>query len=380
MFVTIYPQNDNVLDFDETVTLTLVPTNGYLVVPGAGSQTAIIHDDPFIPVLQIDSPVATDYHAPSDSLLVSANEAYNEFLGVPTNNFFQLKTNLALSAWSTLRGQIGEVKMVTVRTTTNGFSAGEMFFSADQPGRIGKVSGNGSVWTSSWVTLPGETNHLRGSLHLDQTGLWGNNLIAVAGEGLAGQPVAPRSVWSITANRTATLITRIDAQGLEGALTLPNDPRYGPWAGKLLTSDENEDVIYALDTNGSYTAWNGADIFPFDAATGESGLAGADFDLVATNQDLYCTLQFFDSVDRGLIVKVPRSFMSKSVGDILVTRAGETTFDPVNNPGSGKLFFLHWDAVRTNFVAQRVLFPLFPGVHIFEHSTFAPCNINPLSQ
>jgi hypothetical protein len=86
--VYVHPTNDNRLDFDETVVLTLIPTNGYVVDARAAQGTDIIHDNPFIPVAMLDTPVALDYSLVTTGLIVSAYYDYNTHYSIPTNNFW----------------------------------------------------------------------------------------------------------------------------------------------------------------------------------------------------------------------------------------------------------------------------------------------------
>jgi hypothetical protein len=368
--VYIHPTNDNILDFDETVVLTLVPTNGYVVNPTASQATIIIHDNPFIPVAMLDMPTSIDYSPTTNALLISANLDYNTINLIPTNNFFRLTTNGSLTLWSGVSNVYGEVKIATVKVTTNGFTAGDMFFSSDQPGQIGWVSADGTQWTNNWVTLAGETNHFWGALYFDRTGIWDNDLIAVTGEGLVTD--GSRSIWRIHSPTSYSRIAVVTNETqLEAVITLPADARYGPWAGKVITAGEYTRTIYATDTNGVTTPLNTYDIFP-------EGIEASDFDIVPPNQDLYCTLQEPDSKDQGLVMIIPKTFLTNFVGYLLITESGENIPPPPPDYlDHGKLFLLHWDPATTNFVANRVFAPQ-ASLRCLEHSTFAPITVQPL--
>src|SRR5439155_27020551 len=89
--------------------------------------------------------------------------------------------------WSTLSGlgftiaggSQGEIKVGIVQATTNGWTQGDLYFGSGQPGKIGKISADGStVVNANWATLTnstqmvGETN-VFGGLYIDQTGVFG---------------------------------------------------------------------------------------------------------------------------------------------------------------------------------------------------------------
>ena len=79
----------------------------------------------------------------------------------------------------------------------------------------------------------------------------------------------------------------------------------GPWAGKILTGDEGEGLSYAVDASGTVTNFS-------------LGINTEDFDLIPTNQDLYCA-----DNGAGTIVKIPRTLLAPYVGRLLITEAGE---------------------------------------------------------
>ncbi len=374
-YIYLHPLDDGLLDFDETVTLTLALTNGYLPNPGADSATLTIIDNPFRPVATLDAPADVDFNPANQSLIVSVN-AYHIDDGEMSNNFVRIDATGVITPWSGVRGLHDEVKLATVKTTANGFTAGDMFFSTDVPGQIGWVSADGSAWTTNWVILPGETNRLRGSLYIDQTGIWNGDLLAVTGEGIPQLP-GSRSIWRIDANKNARLVAHIETPQLEGLITLPNDPRYGPWAGKLLTSGElaSPPAIYAIDTTGTVTPY----FLP---------IAAADFDLIPPNPHLYASDPGFVYQNRGIpdtgtLLELSRAWPANYAGDLLITQSGETGV----GGHDGAHFIVYWDATISNF-AEISIPPNFdessggyfighPYSSFFEHSAFAPIVIPP---
>jgi hypothetical protein len=355
----IQPIEDNIVEFQESVTLTLTLTNGYLIDPAAFSATVYIIDNytngtPFTTVTNLDAPVGIDYSDPLKSLLISVHSPTGE-----TNNFVRLYTNssnqLILTNWSGVHGAPDEVKLATVKSTVNGFTNGDMFFGSDT--NVGWLSADGTRSNLTWCTLTNGvvTNALvlRGGLYVDQTGIWTNNLIAVASD--ESYILDQKGVWQVDGQQHPTLVANITATHLEGAITLPNTNAWGPWAGKILTGDEgardevgnSKPIIYSIDTNGVVSGYN-------------LGIAPEDFDIIPANQDLYCTFQ-----DSATIAKLPGALLSNYVGDLLITQEGSYY-------GPGTLFFVHWDSSANNFVIRSITSP--NGEKI-EHVTFAPIHL-----
>jgi hypothetical protein len=155
---------------------------------------------------------------------------------------------------------------------------------------------------------------------------------------------------------------------LEGVTCVPNDPNYGPWAGKILTGDEYSSEIYTIDTNGAVTIFDTFAILP------NEGIGLSDVDIVPRYEDLYCTLQQPNSLDQGLLIKIPSTFMTNNIGEVVITQSGEV----IPNSPIGSLFFLRWDASKTNFIAKKVLAAPAP-IRILEHGAFAPLHLPALT-
>jgi len=96
------------------------------------------------------------------------------------------------------------------------------------------------------------------------------------------------------------------------------------------------------------------------------GIAPEDFDLIPTNQDLYCVN--YQSSGGSQILKLSRTLLTNYVGNLLITQAGEFTIP--------RLFIVKWNG--TNFVSHSISLPDSVGSQ-FEHVTFAPINL-PSSQ
>ena len=87
-----------------------------------------------------------------------------------------------------------------------------------------------------------------------------------------------------------------------------------------------------------------------------------DFDIIPTNQALYCV----DQSTPEEVVKVSSNLLTNYWGDLLITQAG----DGRGLPG-GKLFIVHWDSTNSTFVTRS----LSDCGHDFEHITFAPIDL-----
>jgi hypothetical protein len=333
---------------DTTLIITMILTNSYLVDPVNFTVTNIISDNKFQTVTNAQQCVGMDYDPLLNSLIVSGEFDF----GMPGFDFERIGTNnsggLAITNWLGITGVPDEIKLAIVKQTVNGFTNGDMYFGSDKA--IGKLSANGVISNMNWCvptnSIVPDLQGLRGSLCVDQTGIWSNNVIAVTGDG-APYISENRGVWRVNAQGQPTLVASIYTSHLEGVITLTNDvAKWGPWAGKILTGDEGEGLIYAVDASGTVTNFS-------------LGINTEDFDLIPTNQDLYCADE-----GAGTITKIPRTLLAPYVGRLLITEAGEY--------GPPALFIVNWNP--TNSVFDVLSFS--QGVNDeLEHVTFAPINL-----
>ncbi len=362
--IDVQPKADNLLEGIETVILTLVPGDGFLIDPAAQSATNFIEDN--IPsVADVTAPVGLDYYAPSNSLIVSYNyssgSTYN-FARIYTNLVMSnsvVVTNVVVANWSGIHDVLDEVKLATVKTNAAGFTKGDLYFGSNTG--IGWLSANGSVSNLNWCVLTNatETNALllRGSLCVDQTGVFGNQIIAVTSD--SSEVPGNKGVWRVNASHQPTLLANINTPHLEGVTTLPNNTtNWGPWAGKIITGDEDAQpnpLIYTIATNGAVTTND-------TTALIAGGIHPEDFDIIPPNQSLYAC-----DFGANKIVKFSAEYFTNYVGDLLITDAGENV-----TPNVAKLFIVHWDAATTNFVTRKILYG--SSSHL-EHVTFAPIDL-----
>jgi len=239
--------------------------------------------------------VGIDHHQPTNKVVLSVNYP----TGQPRN--FELVDVFGnRQPFSNISGLTEEVKIATARDdgggrSLGGFTPGELFTGTGVPGHIARISADGAMIQNPWVVLPGETGLLRGSLHLDRTGVFGGDLIVVTTE-----PTG--NVWRVTSAGAATKLASLGTH-LEGVTTVPNDTvKYGPWAGKILTGAEQQNRIYAIGASGN-TAFFSLGIDP------------EDFDLIPANENFF-------GVDfgGGILWTAPAAEFADKVGDVLITQ------------------------------------------------------------
>lgn len=352
-FISVTPTSNSVVTFDKTVVATLVVTNTYSVGSPNQATVTIVDDDPVSgvgKVANLNAPVGMDYHSGNSNLILSVNFSADYVGGSPAN-FARLNSSGTSNNWTSLSG-MGypdlEIKLATIKVAANGWTNNDLYFGTSRTGRIGRISANGSSYTTNWATLSGEANFLGGSLYQDQTGVFNHDLIVVSGRH-PDNSWAGGAVWRVTTNGSGTKLAEIESPNgnrlLEGLLTLPNDPaKYGPWAGKIVTCQVSSGLIWTVDTNGVATSYDLGIEMP------------ADLRLIPpVAQSLYCAAVFTNAV-----WKVPAANWTAFAGDVLVV-----------NEFPASLFAVHWDGVR--FVLREMAMP--SAVTWLEHTTFAPIEI-----
>ncbi len=291
------------------------------------------------------NPIAIEYSQLNGSLLVSDNYAN----GSP-HNFDLIEPDGSHLQFSNASGYTDEVEIAAVQPgNTGGFTVGELFAGDGQPGQIVKISSDGSSVTDPWVTLPGETGLLRGALYVDQTGLFGDDLIVSTTVG---------DVWKVDSQGNATELASGLGSGVnpyfEGVITVPNDPQtYGPLAGMIVTSDENNGNLYTISPSGT------VHVDPLGISTLE------DVTLIPTDGNFFGV----DYANNKILGASAADFASYA-GQILLTQ--ETP-----DSGTSGLWALTWSHGQL----QTQSIPLASGSSTpsqWEHVNFAPIGVNPL--
>ena len=345
------------------------------------------------PVLSFDNDVGIDYSFLTGNLVTSVHfasgnpsnlESVNQFTGVRTD----------LTGFS---GRGDELKLAVARPTSPGcpqnVPVGTIFTSngtANQginaEAQVVMVSPSGGANPSGAVLhvmpLPGEKSDLRGGFYFDYRcviatalGTQGlNHLVVVSGDEDSFSSKPGGKVWIIPISAgplfglpiQVAAITRpnpcfgnpatpgcsLNAPAtipahLEGVIVVPNDSKYGPWAGKIVTGDEDRfylkgangdttvthgasPMIYAIDPVShqiltSTTSSPGADQFQMVVENGPIGLPGGlphpeDFDFIegdfygaAYNQNMAP-----HGGGQGHILRAPFGDFPPNLGDILI--------------------------------------------------------------
>jgi RHS repeat-associated protein len=351
-----------------------------LGAPSAGHAT----EPPAIELRALNSEAnahhGIDYHPLLRKLVVSANTPF----GTP-HNFELIASDGGHSRYSNLSGVEGDLIIAVVRKgsaandgrSLGGFLPGEMFFAAARVGLAGggprviaKVSPDGSLVHNPWVSLPPPDSSggaveqqtvigpppggedVFGGLHVDTTGVFGGDLIAVTGLG---------EVWRINSAGVAKRIAEVGAP-LRGLVVVPDDPdRYGPWAGRVVsTALDNPASIVAVDVDGAVERFSLRTTQDPDVVSLET--LAVDFEIVPPNEN------FFGVEGDGeaqRLVAAPAQDFSGMVGDILLAvRSSVQAFD-----GSGGfLSRVTWNG--TSFVVTDLA-----GSGEWKQITFAPAGI-----
>lgn len=275
--------------------------------------------------------IGIDHHQPTNKVVVSVNYP----TGLPYN-FELVSSTGSRTQFSAISGLTDEVKIATARDTLGGFAVGEMFTGTGVPGEIIRISATGA--SSYVITLPGEPGLMRGSMHVDRTGVFGGDLIVVTTAG---------NVWRVKSSAPAGACSPLDCTQLtgvgthlEGVCTIPNNAaKYGPWTGKILAGAEGQGRVYAIAPDGTTTFYT-------------LGINPEDIDIIPTNENFF-GVGYGDNTLYG----APPSEFAGMVGDVLITQEGP-----------GKLFRVNWNGsvFETTQLAQ---------VTQWEHVAFSPAGI-----
>jgi len=311
------------------ISIALVALELLVVAPVPAHAATTVH---LVPIAtNFNQPIGVDFHETQNKLLLSVNYPS----GSP-NNFDLVATDGSHSPFTTVSGLTNEVYISTVRTSAceGGFTVGQSFVGTGTPGVIARISPDGGTITNPWVTLPGENGLLRGGLFQDRYCSFNGDLIVTTETG---------HVWRVTSGGTPTLVATV-GQILEGPTTIPNDPKYGPWAGTILVGDEAAGLWYSITTAGRFTS------YPF----GHGGGSGPESARIITAGENFFGVDFAD----GALVVGPAAQFSGIVGDLALANEDGSLQHAVWNPGTST-----FDVEQIAKVGQ------------FEGTTFAPISL-----
>jgi len=300
--------SDGQLSATSTVNITVQQSNLPPVVLVATNHSYVI-----LPALENTNPIGTikitaitnlgvaagvDYFAPSNAVIVNGINGNPGFDLIETDG-----TPVQFTSIPVFGGD--QSYFATVKDTNGGFRIGEVFRGAGSSygGEIIRIepdgTTNGTLGNSgmAWVILTNATvtsESLASSLWVDQTGVWGGDLIVVT---LSGD------VWRVNSAGQPTLVAQLQggSTGYEGATTVPyNVQRYGPWAGKILVGSDSRGPLFAIDTNGFAVRYN----LPFGSE---------DIRIIPDNQNM------LGADDAGNLWGAVASEFQGMAGDILIS-------------------------------------------------------------
>lgn len=272
--------------------------------------------------------IGIDYHQRTRKVVVSANSS----LGQP-NNFELIQAEGAHASFSNMSGVSGELKLATARDdgfglSLAGFKPGELFTGTDAPGVVARVASDGATLQNPWATLTGETGLVTG-LHVDRTGVYGGDVIAVTTSG---------GIWRVNSAGLATQVALLGT-ALNGVTTIPEDSeKYGPWSGKIVVGAKDQSLIYAVDTTGSVVTYT-------------LGVNPGDVRLIPAHENFYGV----DPLSRK-IWGAPADAFADMIGDILIAQP------------SGVLTHVQWNG--TDFETEPIA-----QVSQWAQIAFAPAGI-----
>jgi hypothetical protein len=258
-----------------------------------------------------NTPIAIDFHEINGgNLILSANypsgDPYNLNLISPMTG--------KVSQFSGLAGLTDELKVATARSSVGcqQYPVGTVFTANGEPGEIVRIDPSGNIFAPAalnpgsfanrrWVKLPGEQFLLRGSFYVDRGCAVGGDLIVVSG---MGDDPGGGGVWRVSADGAATRIANIQGKSLEGLITLPVNPIYGPWSGSILAGAETlnqrldmDGFVYSISPTGTVTQWNLA----FTDASGvHYPVKPEDIDIIKPGSDF-----FGIAYQDGKVMRVP---------------------------------------------------------------------------
>lgn len=301
----------------------------------------------------LDNLIGIDYQETSDSVIVSVHATS----GVP-NNFVKVTRAGVVSVFSSASGFPQEVYLAIapsqncsgIGLSLGGFNVGDVFAGsgngAGGNATIARISADGTTVTNPFVTLPfSEGELLWGGLYFDRTGNFGGDLMVVTTGG---------GVYRVNSTGTPTLVARTpQPTAFEHIITLPNDSRFGPLAGKILiggtdiglpasgaTNVFTVDPIDAMHPAGTFTAFSvGPDIIEPEG-----------FRIVPANGDFFGTDYGGAGSNTGpfRVVTAPASGFSGIVGDLIIASEGDPTMK------SSKLFDVVWDPINLKLQTTEI--------------------------
>ena len=301
-------------------------------------------------VSDIPSLIGIDWLPATNQLLVSVN--YDT--GLPQNFATVDRTSGSQAPWGAVAGWDQEIYFATVRPgQPGGWPAGHVYSAQGfvDTQCIAELDSSGSVLNPCFAFLPGEAKLKRGDITFDRYGVPGLNgaLVVLASDDTVG----PATVWTVSSTGGAATKIADLALHAEGAAVIPNDPVYGPWAGKILVGEQFQGLLEAIDP-----------ISGIHVATDVQGRNVEDIWVVPPGSDFYGA----DHGDARVWTASAAQWSANNlVGKILLAEED-----------GGHLWTIEWNG--SSFVITTINDGLTGGqARQWEHITFAPANVPGIS-
>ena len=385
-------------------------TYGGITYGGITFSTFFTWTKPCDPTFPTCDPVGIDFNEDGE-LIASAGFPGPPSAEIPSLARIPVRGD-AQSQFSTLTGLGEELKVATVRTSPGcqAFPVGDVFTGTGRPGEIVRIRQDEFIYrpadfnsgrdlpapnlgATSWVQLPGESRLLRGSFYVDRSCEFGGDLIVITGGAFQNEG---GRVWRVDPDgRTigpngepgtvplASIGTGTDTH-LEGVLILPNDPKYGPWAGKIIVGAEGNNLdlreigkIYSISAGGEVDGW---DLSFRDAGGVLHPMKPEDLDWIEAGQDF-----FGINFSNKRLLRAPKADFAPFVDDVLFTQetpcgSALATADCLNNPRLARttgLYAIRWvgeegTIPRGGYRAGRPFGSDATGVFSITPFTFSP--------
>jgi RHS repeat-associated protein len=211
------------------------------------------------------------------------------------------------------------------------FEPGDIFYAVAGSNQLLRVpAANPATVDKQWAVLYGDTGGIVG-MTFDTAGLFGGNLICITASG---------GVWSVDRFGNPARLAQLPPSAYEAAVVLPKDSRFGPMAGQILiSSDDDEGNLFAVDETGAVQHYTAP---PFIE----------QMKVIPPDEN------FFASATDFQVVAAPASDFSSYVGDLLAIQEH-----------GGEPIFLTWNG--GNWLSTTLT--TVPG---YERMGFAPAGIN----
>ena len=233
-----------------------------------------------------NNPIGIDYFEPDNSVVLSVN-----YSGGNPYNFETVAQDGTHSQFSTIAGLTNEVKIATSKGASK-FGSGTLFTGTGVNGQIIRINADGT--THSFINLPGGDGLMRGSMFVDNTGVYNGDLIAVTTGG---------QVWRVDENGAGVLLADVNTH-LEGLLVLPNDvAKWGAFAGRIIAGAEGSGALYTFDDNG------------LQSLESNIGVNIEDIDLIEANVNFFGV-----NFGTGRLLGAEAAQWTSVVGDVLLTQ------------------------------------------------------------